>query len=55
MTAGEFINKLKARIHEAGYTTGNVNILEITQNKYCISLLLEDKDREEFKLYIEED
>ena len=63
MTAGEFINKLKASIHEQGYTANCMKIVHVREQPIygsaqeqagCIEVILSDKGDNLFTVYIED-
>lgn len=61
MTAGEFMRKLKHAILEEGYTSDNVNIIDISRvgafshDKSTFNVTFEANDGQVFSTYIEED
>ena len=60
MKAGEFARKLKSAINDAGYTSNNVNIIDIVcinsihQEGPCFKVILMGNDDRIFETYIEE-
>lgn len=61
MKAGEFARKLKTAINDAGYTSNNVNIVDISRvgafshDKSTFNVTLEGNDGQVFSIFIEED
>lgn len=61
MKAGEFARKLKTAINDAGYTSNNVNIIDIYRvtafgsESTTFSATLEGNDGQVFSVFIEED
>ena len=61
MKAGEFSRKLKQAINDAGYTSNNVNIIDIYRatafgpESTTFSVTLEGNDGQVFSVFIEED
>ena len=61
MKAGEFARKLKSAINDAGYTSNNVDIIDVyrvgafSQDKSTFNVTLEANDGQVFSIYVEED
>lgn len=61
MTVGEFTRKLKATVNDAGYTSNNISIVDISRvgafshDKSTFNVTFEGNDGQVFSVFIEED
>lgn len=55
MTAGEFMRKLKHAILEEGYTSNNVELIEVVKISTTFKVYCRGNDGSTFETYIEED